>query len=166
MSGRNTPPSIHVIVDTPRGSRNKFKFDPELQRFRLAKVLPAGMSFPYDFGYIPETKAEDGDPLDVLILMDAAAFPGCLVECRLIGVLQAEQRENEETVRNDRLIGVADAATGFDDVESLRDLNPRLVSEIEQFFVSYNAAAGKKFTVLGRHGPQAAWRAIRRSRSG
>ena len=82
---------IQVIIETPKGSRNKFAFDPEQEVFALAKVLPAGMVFPYDFGFIPSTKAEDGDPTDVLVLMDEPAFPGVLVKCRVIGVIEGEQ---------------------------------------------------------------------------
>jgi len=96
---------VHVIVDTPKGSRNKFKYDEKLGLFRLGKVLPLGSCFPYDFGFIPSTKAEDGDPVDVLVLMDEPAFSGCLVTVRLLGVIEAEQTEEGKTVRNDRLIG-------------------------------------------------------------
>jgi inorganic pyrophosphatase len=163
MAKRSIATSVHVIVDTPRGSRNKFKFDPQLQRFRLAKVLPAGMSFPYDFGYVPETAAEDGDPLDVLLLMDAPAFAGCLVECRLVGVLEAEQAEGDEVIRNDRLIGVATAARDYGHIRDLKDLNSNLVDEIEQFFSNYNAAEGKRFTILSRKGPAAARTLLRRA---
>ena len=85
--------SVEIIVETPKGSRNKYKYDPDNDVFKLSKVLPEGMVFPYDFGFVPSTKAADGDPLDVLMLMDEATFPGCLVECRLIGVIKAEQEE-------------------------------------------------------------------------
>jgi inorganic pyrophosphatase len=83
--------TIHVIIGTPKGSRNKYAFDAELKIFLLKKVLPVGMAFPYDFGFIPSTEAEDGDPVDVLVLMDEPAFPGCLLKCRVIGVIEGEQ---------------------------------------------------------------------------
>src|SRR6188768_486559 len=86
--------TINVVIETPRGSRNKFHFDEKLRQFSLKKVLPAGSAFPYDFGFIRGTKAEDGDPLDVLVLMDESAFPGCQVESRLVGVIEAEQVED------------------------------------------------------------------------
>ena len=86
--GQNT---IQVVIETPKGSRNKYAFDPEQKIFELKKVLPAGMAFPYDFGFIPSTKAEDGDPADVLVLMDEPAFPGCLLKCRLVGIIEGEQ---------------------------------------------------------------------------
>jgi inorganic pyrophosphatase len=82
---------LQVIIETPKGSRNKYAFDPEQEIFALKKVLPAGMAFPYDFGFIPSTLGGDGDPLDVLVLMDEPAFPGCLLKCRIIGVIEGEQ---------------------------------------------------------------------------
>src|SRR4051794_39383180 len=100
--------TINAIVDTPKGSRNKYKFDEELSLFKLKGVMPLGAYFPYDFGYIPGTLGGDGDPLDVLVLMDEPAVVGCLVEVELIGVIEAMQTEKDgATEKNDRLIGVA-----------------------------------------------------------
>src|ERR1043166_4601889 len=96
---------VRVVVDTPKGSRNKYKYDETLGLYRLSEVLPLGSAFPYDFGFIPSTRAEDGDPLDVLLLGEEAPFPGCLVTVRLVGVIQAEQTDHGKTFRNDRLIG-------------------------------------------------------------
>src|SRR5512142_3126073 len=96
-----------VIIETPRNSRNKYKFDEKTGRFKLSKVMPEGMMFPYDFGFIPKTEAEDGDPLDVLVLNDEPMFPGCELECRLVGVIKALQKEKGKENRNDRLIAVA-----------------------------------------------------------
>src|SRR6187397_2515854 len=88
--------SVKVIIETPQGSRNKFKYDPDLRMFKLSKVLPEGMVFPYDFGFVPSTNGDDGDPVDVLVLMDEPTFPGCLLECRLVGVLEAGQEEKKK----------------------------------------------------------------------
>src|ERR1051325_7710078 len=85
---------LNAIIETPRGSRNKYKYDERTGLFKISKVLPAGAAFPYDFGFIPNALAEDGDPLDVLILMDEPAYPGCLIPARAIGVLEAEQGKN------------------------------------------------------------------------
>lgn len=144
--------TLTVIIETPKGSRNKFTFDPPQELFKLGGVLPAGAVFPFDFGFIPSTKGEDGDPLDVLVLMDEPAFPGCLIEARLLGVIEAEQHEGEDTVRNDRLVAVAAEAHTHRDVESLDDLPERLLEEIEHFFISYNEFKGKRFQPLGRFG--------------
>src|SRR3984957_6827944 len=97
---------IRVVIETPKGSRNKYDFDSEQKVFELKTVLPAGMTFPYDFGFIPRTLADDGDPVDVLVLMDEPAFPGCLLKCRLIGVIEGEQGDKKEKVRNDRIVAV------------------------------------------------------------
>ena len=144
---------LNVVIDTPKGSRNKFSWDEKRQLFELSGVLPAGAVFPYDFGFIPNTRGGDGDPLDVLVLMDAPAFPGCLVRARLLGVIEAKQTEKGETERNDRLIAVAAKSRAHADLKSIADLNPKSLDEIEHFFVSYNEAKGKKFKPLGRYGP-------------
>jgi inorganic pyrophosphatase len=147
---------VNAIIDTPKGSRNKFKYDEKIGIFRLGGALPIGAVFPFDFGYIPSTKAGDGDPLDILILMDDPAFVGCLVPAKLIGVIEAEQTEDHQTTRNDRLIGVAADSRNHSDVRFVGDLNSNLVHEIERFFVSYNETKGKKFEILGRFGPDRA----------
>jgi inorganic pyrophosphatase len=119
--------------------------------------LPLGASFPYDFGFVPSTLGGDGDPLDVLLLMEEPAFVGCLVPTRLIGVIEAEQRERDgRAERNDRLIGVARKSRLYEDVESLKELSETIVDEIEHFFVSYNDARGKVFTPQDRSGPKRA----------
>src|SRR2546423_3385818 len=119
---------LNVIIETPKGSRNKFNYDDKLNLFKLGGVLPSGAVFPFDFGFVPSTVGGDGDPLDVLVLMDEPAFTGCLVAVRLIGVIEAEQTEKGETERNDRLIGVAAKARDHKGVRSLGQLNDHLVT--------------------------------------
>lgn len=149
--------NLNVIVDTPKGSRNKFEFDEKLGLFKLSGVLPAGASFPYDFGFLPSTRGGDGDPLDVLVLMDDPAFVGCLVPARLLGVIEAEQTErNGDTTRNDRLIAVAANSITHRGFKTLGALDKNLVDQIEHFFVSYNEIKGKTFKPLGRSGPSRA----------
>jgi inorganic pyrophosphatase len=159
---------LNVVIETPKGRRNKFKFDPEIKQFKLSKVLPAGATFPFDFGFLPGTTADDGDPVDVLLLMDESAFPGCIVEARLIGVIEAEQTNDAETVRNDRLIAVAKEAHDYGDLKRAADLNDKLVREYEHFFASYHEINGTQFKVLGVRGPKRAWKlvqsAIKKSR--
>ena len=140
---------LNVVVETPRGSRNKYTYVAGHDLFELSKALPAGSSFPYDFGFIPSTRGDDGDPLDVLLLMEAPAYPGVLVRARLIGVIEAEQTEEGKTVHNDRLIAVPSKSQSYAAVKELPDLYEAVISEIEHFFVSYNAAAGKSFKVTG-----------------
>ncbi len=158
---------LRAIVETPKGSRNKFRWSGEDGAFELSKVLPAGAVFPFDFGSIPGTRAPDGDPLDVLILMDTPAFPGCRVDIRLVGVIEAEQTApggGEE--RNDRLIGVAAQSNDHRDVRSLKDLSDALLEEVEDFFVNYNAVEGRTFKPLRRRGRRAAHRLLARAKGG
>ncbi|HEX8141132.1 MAG TPA: inorganic diphosphatase [Pyrinomonadaceae bacterium] len=148
---------LNVIIETPKGSRNKFDYDEEHGLFKLGGVLPAGAVFPFDFGFLPNTVGGDGDPLDVLVLMEEPAFAGCLVPSRLVGVIEAEQTERDgETTRNDRLIAVAADSRDHRHINSLTDLNDNLLAEIEHFFVSYNEIKGKHFRPLGRFGPERA----------
>jgi inorganic pyrophosphatase len=151
---------LHVVVDTPRGSRIKFKYDPEKRCYTPSHLLPPGTIFPFDFGSIPSTLAEDGDPLDVLILLEEPSFAGCLVPVRPIGVLEAKQTVEGKTSRNDRLIGVAETSRLFRDLRTLKDVPGRLGEEIEGFFVFYNEERGRKFEVLGRFGPARAARLV------
>lgn len=145
--------ALNVVIETPQGSRNKYAFDEDSGIFILKGVLAAGHVFPYDFGFIPNTKGGDGDPLDVLVLMDEPAFAGCLVPTRLVGVIEAEQTECDgQTMRNDRLIAVYENSKIYADVKTLNDLNEVLVDQIEHFFVSYNEAKGKIFKPRDRFG--------------
>ncbi len=147
------PDLVNVVIDTPQGSRNKFGWDEELELFSLTGVLPAGAVFPYDFGFVPNTLGGDGDALDVLVLMDAPAFVGCLVVTRLLGVIEGQQSKDGKTERNDRLVAVAVNSRTHESLETLQDLDAKLLEEIEHFFVSYNVIKGKKFKWLGRYGP-------------
>jgi inorganic pyrophosphatase len=150
MKYRRIPPLdkklINVVIETPRDSQNKFTYDPALRVFRLKKTLPMGTTFPFDFGFIPNTEGADGDPLDVLVIMDQHAFPGCMVRCRPLGMLEAEQAENKKKpVRNDRIVAVADCSVGYGNISNIKDLNKNMVEEIENFFIDYNEHEGKKF---------------------
>jgi Inorganic pyrophosphatase len=96
----NLPPftedgDVHVVVETPRGSRAKFAYDPKLETFILSKSLLTGLTYPHDWGFVPSTKADDGDPLDIMVIHDAATFPGIVLTCRIIGILQIEQKQRE-----------------------------------------------------------------------
>lgn len=156
--------NLNVIIDTPKGCRSKFAYDIKRKAYVLKSVLPKGALFPFDFGSIPGTKADDGDPLDALVLMDEPAFCGCLVESRLIGVIEAEQTEDSKTERNDRLIAVAAKSPTHSEIKSLSDLSPVLVKEIEHFFISYNQQRGKEFRPIGRFGPARATRLVKKQR--
>jgi len=154
---------VHVVIDTPAGSRNKYKYDQHLNVFRISRVLPPGAAFPHDFGSVPGTRAEDGDALDVLVLHLAPAFPGCLVTVKLIGVLHAEQREGGKLVRNDRLIAAADTPVNPAWLKELRELDKEELRAIEHFFRSYNAFQGRPFEIKSRGGASDALRTLERA---
>jgi len=153
--------TIQVIIETPKGSRNKYAFNPKQKVFELKKVLPAGMTFPYDFGFIPSTLADDGDPVDVLVLMDEPAFPGCLLKCRVIGVIEGEQSNKKSGERNDRIVAIEQDNHSFADIRDIHDLGEEFVKELEQFFVNYHELSKEQFTVLGVKGPAGARKDIK-----
>lgn len=157
------PGVVIAVIETPGGSRNKFKYDEKLGFYSLSGVLPEGMVFPHAFGFVPGTRAADGDPEDILILMDEPTFTGCVVPTRLIGVMEAEQTEEGKTERNDRLIAVAAHSRDYSEVKGLGDLNSNMLKEIEQFFITYNKEKGKKFKVLGMRGPGQALKMVKKS---
>ena len=152
---------LTVIIETPKGSQNKYTYEPRFGAFVLDGILPAGAVFPFDFGFVPSTIGEDGDPLDVLVLMDAAAFTGCIVASRLIGVIEAEQTENSKTFRNDRLIAVAVKSITHRSLHDISDVSGDLVGQMEHFFISYNMAKGKTFEPKGRSGRERALALVR-----
>ncbi len=145
-----------AIIETPKGSRNKFDYDPESNLFMLGGLLPEGMMFPFDFGFIPSTLGQDGDPLDVMVLMDAPAHVGCLIDVRIIGVITAEQTEKGKTETNDRLLGVAIHSYDHEDLKSINQVSKTLLDQVEEFFISYNKQRGKKFKVTGTTGSKKA----------
>lgn len=155
---------VNAVVEAVRGARNKFKFHPELGLFVHDSVLPAGATYPFDFGFVPSTRADDGDPIDVLILADEPLFVGAVVPVRLVGAITAKQRERGGPVeRNDRLIAVALHSVMYRDTKKLEDLPSALIEQIEHFWVSYNEIKGKAFIPLERVGPRAAANLVRRA---
>jgi len=169
MGSRRTG-AIEVVIDTPKGSRNKYKFDEKRGVFLLHKMLPLGDAFPFDFGFVPNTRGDDGDAIDVIVLGEEPTFCGCHVTVRLLGVIQAEQREKGRSLRNDRLVATPETDKIRPEERSLGDLRPRVLDQIEHFFAAYNQAEGREFVVIGRGGPKVAARIIdearRRNRRG
>jgi inorganic pyrophosphatase len=150
-----------IIIETPKGFRSKFKYDPDTNLFMLGGLLPEGMMFPFDFGFVPSTLGEDGDPLDVMVLMDAPAHVGCLIEVRVLGVIEAEQIEDGKTERNDRLLGAAVHSYDHRDLGSIDDVSKTLLDQVEAFFISYNKQRGKKFKVISLGGPKKALKLLK-----
>lgn len=154
---------LRVVIETPKGSRNKFAFNAEEHIFELKKVLPAGMAFPYDFGFVPSTEADDGDPVDVLVLMDEPAFPGCALTCRAVGVIEGEQVGKKGKVRNDRIVAVEQDAHSWADIKTLDDLGKHFLKELEEFFVEYHRLSDREYRVLDVKGPGRATKLVKAS---
>jgi inorganic pyrophosphatase len=150
---------VNVVVETPKGSRVKFSYDEDSGFFILSKALPEGMVFPFNFGFIPQTLADDGDPLDVLVLNEEPLIAGCLLKVRPIAVIEATQTEKKKEIRNDRIVG---EAIGKEVPEDWRaaELTKQTLSQIELFFKTYNRHYGKRFKVIGTGGPKKARRLI------
>jgi inorganic pyrophosphatase len=146
---------VHVVVETPRGARAKLTFDPELKTFVLSKALMLGLSYPYDWGFIPSTRAEDGDPLDVMVIHDAATTPGLVLRCKIIGVLQTIQKTKRNRIRNDRVIAVPKDSHHERELQGVEDLPPEVKEELEKFFVATDELEAKtlKFSA-GRDRPR------------
>lgn len=148
--------TCRVVIETPKGRRNKFDYDPKVEAFTLGGLLPEGLSFPFDFGFVPSTVAEDGDPIDVMVLMDEPAHVGCVLTVRLVGVIEAQQTDDGKTTENDRLIGVAVHSYSHENIHAIGDVNKSILDQVEEFFISYNKGRGKKFKVTSVHGPSKA----------
>ncbi|MBS1189368.1 MAG: inorganic diphosphatase [Rhodocyclaceae bacterium] len=150
---------VNVIVETPAGYRSKLKYDPKAGVFALGKILPEGFVFPFDFGFVPGTRAADGDPVDVMLIAESGSAPGCLVPARLLGVLEAEQRklkEDGKAMRNDRILAVPLPSRQYADLSDIDKMSPALREQIEYFLISYGVLEGKEMRITGVAGPAVA----------
>lgn len=126
---------VNVIVEIPKGSRNKYEYDAEKGKYLLRRILPESMHYPFEYGFLPNTIAADGHPLDVMILMTTSTFPGCAVECRIIGLLRIQ----DDRGANDKLLAVSTTDPKFHGVHSLSDVHQHTLREIAHFFRAYKA---------------------------
>jgi inorganic pyrophosphatase len=151
--------TVDVFVEIPRGSQNKYEFDKEAGVFRLDRVLYSPMHYPAEYGYIRNTLAEDGDPLDALVLTSFPTFPGCVIETRVVGVLlMADDKGQDE-----KLLGVAATDPRFDHVQTLDDVPPHILKEIAHFFEVYKDLEGKETRIEGWKGREEAERILQES---
>jgi inorganic pyrophosphatase len=153
--------TCRVVIESVKGRRNKFVYDIKSKSFELAGLLPEGMSFPLDYGFIPSTLGDDDDPIDVLVLADEPAFAGALLKVRLIGVVEAEQKKKRKrAVRNDRIIAVSVLSRLYDSITSLDDLGEAFMTNLQQFWVNYNDLKGRDFEITAVRGAKRACRLI------
>ena len=152
-----------IIIETPKGRRTKFKYEEDSGLFSLSKVLPQGFSFPFDFGFVPSTKAEDGDPVDVIVLMEEPAHVGCLLQVRLLGAIKIMQTKDGKTTPNDRLVAVPVQSPEFAKVQTLDDLRSNLTEELADFLALYNKNSDTQDEVAGTCGPDEAVDLLRKA---
>jgi inorganic pyrophosphatase len=158
--------TVLVVIETPKGKGQKYDYDLSSGYFKLKKVMPAGLVFPFDFGYIPGTEGGDGDPLDAMVISELETFSGCAVDCRIIGAVKASQKERDgERMRNDRVIAIPEVSVQFAGVKRISDLPNEVMDQLEAFFKNYNQQAGKSFSPLGRMNPAQATAMISDSRT-
>ena len=148
-----------IMIETPKGSTVKYVWDEELKAIRVKRALPVGAHFPFSFGFFPNTLAEDGDPLDVMVLTDGTAQPATMMRVRIIGALLAEQT-CDETIRNDRIIAVLDSCPVYGAYQFVSDMPEKLQRGLIQFFKSYNEYREQKFECIGWAGPEEAKKLI------
>lgn len=154
---------LNVLVETSKGSINKYVWDDSIEFFKLKKVLPEGLQFPADFGFIPGTMAEDDAPLDVVLLNDERVCTGAMVACRVLGITEVEQTEDNKTVRNDRVIAVADASHQYADIKDVHDLQTDWLEQVNSFFSYYHELEGTKQKVLSVSDEEKAMELIKKS---
>ena len=156
--------SVHAVVEAPKGSLIKLKYEIKLGVFTVAHSLPLGLSYPFDWGFVPSTQAPDGDPLDILILHEGSTYPGVVLPCRPLGVVEMDQEEQDgKRDRNDRVIVTPAWRNRVGEFENASDLPERLREEIEQFFLSTAFFTAKKPKILGWKGPKRASSIIKQS---
>ena len=141
--------AVTVMIETPRHSVGKYVYDEEWRCFRLKKILPLGMTFPYDFGMIENTKAEDGDPIDAMVITESNTYPGVHLDCRVIGALLATQKDGgRRTVRNDRYFLIPEDSIVFAHIDDINDYSKKHNEQLESFFINYNKVENKKFDTI------------------
>jgi inorganic pyrophosphatase len=152
LPARGADGAVNIVVESPRGSTCKFKYDEANEVFALSRPLPAGVVYPHDWGFVPSTRAADGDPLDAMVYWNRSSYPGVLIACRLIGVLQVEQNRKSGSgrERNDRLLAIPlRPGEHLESIKSVGDLEPLIRQQLERFFENAVAFEGKDLRLLG-----------------
>ena len=154
--GEKSPELINVVVEIPRGSHHKYEYDEELDEIKLDRVLHSAVFYPTDYGFIPHTRSDDGDHLDVLVIISDPTFPGCIVEVRPIGVLDMEDDKGQDW----KIIAVADSDPKLKTINAIEDLDEHHKNEIQHFFEVYKQLENKEVSVRGWLGKDVAYKVI------
>jgi len=158
--GDHAPQRVNAVVEIPQGSVHKYEYDEKLQVFRLDRTLYSPVHYPGDYGFIPSTRGQDGDPLDVLVLVDVPSFPGCVMEVRPVGLLNmVDQGKNDE-----KILAVVENDPIYKEIHEHGEVFPHLLREIEHFFSIYKSLEGKKTEISGWSSAEAARKLISEGR--
>lgn len=155
----NVPDHLHVIVEVPKGSQNKYEFDKKLEIIRLDRVLFSPLHYPGDYGFVPQTLWEDGDPLDALVLLSNPTYPGTLLDARPVGMLNMIDGGDSDV----KILCVAENDVRYKDIKDIGDINPHQLKEIAHFFAVYKELEGKKVEIGDWEGVDAAKKAIKQA---
>ena len=161
MAGRNieaNDTTIDAIVEIPKGSRNKYEMDHKTGQLYLDRVLFSSVHYPTDYGFIPNTKSADGDPLDVLIILEEPTFPGCRIKIKPVGVLLM----HDEKGTDEKILAVPVADPKFSDIDDIKDLQPHWLAEISNFFETYKVLEGKETRIEGWKGAATARKLLKK----
>ena len=142
-AGEKYPEEFNVVIEIPKGSRNKYEYDEELDIIKLDRVTYSAMAHPYDYGFIPGTRSEDGDHLDAFVILDTSVFPGCLVSARPVGVLDMI----DDGERDEKIIAVPVNDIRYSHISDIDQLTPHIKKEIQHFFEHYKDLQGKKVEI-------------------
>ena len=157
--GPSVPEVIYAVIEIPKGSRNKYEYDKDMEAFALDRVLYSPFHYPAEYGIIPKTLYDDGDPMDVMVLMDQPTFPGCVIETRPIGVMRMIDGEDKD----DKILGVPVNDPRYKDINDIDDIPSHLLDEIAHFFKEYKTLEGKVTEVLGWEHAEEAFETVKHS---
>ena len=159
QTGPSVPEVIYAVIEIPKGSRNKYEYDKNLDAFSLDRVLYSPFHYPAEYGIIPQTLWDDGDPMDILVIMDESTFPGCIIETRPIGIMRMIDSGDSD----DKILGVPVNDPRFKNVKDIQDVPKAFLDEITHFFQDYKKLEGKVTEVLGWENSMKAFEAIEHS---
>lgn len=143
-SGPNVPEVLYAVIEIPKGSRNKYEYDKDMESFALDRVLYSSVAYPADYGFIPQTIYDDGDPMDILVLMDQPTFPGCIIESRPIGIMGMIDGGDKDY----KILAVAKEDPKYENIKDIEDVPSHLLDEIAEFFRTYKNLEGKEVEIL------------------
>jgi inorganic pyrophosphatase len=157
--GPSVPEVVYAVIEIPKGSRNKYEYDKDMEAFALDRVLYSPFHYPAEYGIIPKTLYDDGDPMDIMVLMDQPTFPGCVIETRPIGIMRMIDGDDKD----DKILGVPINDPRCNDIKDINDVSSHLLDEIAHFFKEYKYLEGKVTEVLGWENAEKAFEAIEHS---